>query len=77
MTPALKNASPGADSLARMTLWAWLAVGAAGALGVSLLVGLAVGAVLGTIGREIDELVEAESWASAPPARASASPATA
>lgn len=55
-----------------MTLWAWMAGGAAAALGVSLLAGLAVGAVLGTIGREIGELVETESWASAPPARVSA-----
>jgi hypothetical protein len=77
MTPALKNASSGADSLARMTLWAWIAVGAAAALGVSLLVGLAIAAVLGTIGREVGELVETESWSSAPPARAGASPATA
>ncbi len=77
MTPALKNASSGADSLARMTLWAWIAVGAAAALGASLLMGLAVGAVLGTIGRELGELVETESWGSAPPARARASAAQA
>ena len=48
----------------------WIAIGAGSFLVVSLLVGLALGAVLGSIGQGISELYETEDWAMAPPARA-------
>ena len=53
-----------------MSVWIWIAIGAGLFLVVSLFVGLAVGAVLGSIGQGISELYETEDWAMAPPARA-------
>jgi hypothetical protein len=49
-----------------MTMWVWIGVGLAGLLAASLLVGLAIARILGTIGDEITELLEAEPWTSAP-----------
>jgi hypothetical protein len=49
-----------------MPLWTWILTGAATALGLSLLVGLSVAAVLGSIAREASELISLEPWASAP-----------
>jgi hypothetical protein len=43
-----------------MTLWSWIAVGAAAFVLLSAAVGLAVAAVLARIGREISELLESE-----------------
>jgi hypothetical protein len=48
----------------------WIAIGAATMLAVSVLVGLAVAAILGRISGEISELLEVEPWTVAPPARA-------
>ncbi len=53
-----------------MTVWTWLAVGVGSFLVLSLLLGLAVAAVLGEIGRRVSELHESEGWATAPPNRA-------
>jgi len=53
-----------------VSVWIWIAIGAGSFLVVSLLVGLALGAVLGSIGQGISELYETEDWAMAPPARA-------
>ena len=47
----------------------WLLIGVAGALGASLLVGLAVAAVLGRIGDEMSDLLETAVWDSAPLSR--------
>jgi hypothetical protein len=46
-------------------VWAWIGVGVAGLLGLSLLVGLAVALVLGSVGAEIAQLLEADGWTSA------------
>jgi hypothetical protein len=53
-----------------MSVWTWIAIGAGSFLLLSLLVGLAVGAVLGTIGRRISEMYETEDWVMASPTRA-------
>lgn len=49
-----------------MTVWVWIGVGLAGLLAASLLVGLAIARILGTIGDELAQLLEAEPWTSAP-----------
>jgi hypothetical protein len=49
-----------------MTVWLWIGVGLAGLLAVSLLVGLAIARILGTIGDELAQLLEVEQWTSAP-----------
>jgi len=49
-----------------MTLWMWIGAGLAGMLALSLLIGVAIARILGMIGEEIAELVEAEPWTSAP-----------
>jgi hypothetical protein len=49
-----------------MTVWAWIEVGVAGLLTLSLLIGLAIARVLGTVGTEIAQLLETEAWTSAP-----------
>jgi hypothetical protein len=53
-----------------MSIWVWITIGAGSFLILSLLVGLAVAAILGNIGRRVSELYETEDWATAPPARA-------
>ena len=49
-----------------MMVWTWIGVGVAGFLALSLLFGLAIARVLGSIGAEIAQLLEAEGWTSAP-----------
>jgi hypothetical protein len=53
-----------------MPYWAWIMVGVGSFLALSLLVGLAVAAVLGNISRRVSDLHETEAWALAPPRRA-------
>ncbi len=53
-----------------MPIWLWVTVGLVSFLALPLLVGLAVARILGTIGREVSELYEMETWSSMPPARA-------
>jgi hypothetical protein len=52
-------------------MWVWIGVGLGVFFAVSLLVGLALGAMLGTINRGVVELheglFESEAWAAAPP----------
>jgi hypothetical protein len=55
-----------------MSVWIVIAVGSF--LGLSLLVGFALAAILGTIGRQISELYETDDWAMLPPTRASKEP---
>lgn len=50
----------------------WIAIGTLAALGLSALLSLALGATLGIIGRDLGELMEADLWSVAPPARARA-----
>ena len=52
-------------------MWVWIVIGVGSFLGLSLLVGFALAAILGTIGREISELHETDDWAMLPPTRAS------
>ena len=43
----------------------WIVPGVVGLLASSLLIGIAIARILGTIGGEIADLLEAEPWASA------------
>jgi hypothetical protein len=49
-----------------MSAWLWLIVGVAAFLAISVLVGLAIAAVLGHISREVSELLDSGPWTSAP-----------
>jgi len=51
-----------------MSVWVWIAIGAVSLLAFSLLVGLVIARILGSIGREVSHLLEAEAeaWAMAP-----------
>jgi hypothetical protein len=53
-----------------MPMSTWIMIGVGSFLGLSLLIGLALARILGTIGREIGELYETEDWAMLPPTRA-------
>jgi hypothetical protein len=57
-----------------MPMSVWIVIGMGSFLGLSLLVGLGLAAVLGTIGRQISELHETDDWAMLPPTRASIEP---
>ena len=56
-----------------MSVWVWVSLAIAGFFAVSLLVGLAVAAVLANIGREFSRLIEFEALAAAPRTRATES----
>jgi len=49
-----------------VTVWLWLAIGAVSVAAFSLLVGLLVAKVLGSVGRSVTEVLEAEARTSAP-----------
>jgi hypothetical protein len=49
-----------------MTVWTWIEIGVAGALALSLFIGVATARILGAIGKDIAELLEVEPWTSAP-----------
>ena len=51
-------------------MWVWIMIGLGSFLGLSLLVGLALARILGTIGRQIGGLYETEDWTTVPPTRA-------
>ena len=55
-------------------MWVWIVIGVGSFLGLSLLVGLGLAAILGTIGRQISELHEPDDWAMLPPTRDSIEP---
>jgi hypothetical protein len=57
-----------------MPMWVWIVIGVGSFFGLSLLVGLGLAAILGTIGRQISELHETEDWAMLPPTRDSIEP---
>jgi hypothetical protein len=57
-----------------MPMWVWIVIGVGSFLGLSLLVGLGLATILGTIGRQISELHETDDWAMLPPTRASIEP---
>ena len=51
-------------------MWFWIMIGVGSFLVLSLLISLALGRILGTIGREISALYETDDWAMLPPTRA-------
>jgi len=51
-------------------MWVWIAIGVGSFLGLSLLMGLALAGILGTIGRQISELQQEDDWTTLPPTRA-------
>jgi hypothetical protein len=51
-------------------VWVWLGVAVVGLLALSLSVSLAIALTLGRIADEITEVMESESWSSAPLTRA-------
>jgi hypothetical protein len=59
-----------AASDVEMPMWVWIVIGAGSFLGLSLLVGFALAAILGTIGRQISELQQTDDWTTLPPTRA-------
>ena len=54
-------------------MWIWIVIGLGSFVGLSLLIGFAFARILGTIGREIGELYETETWAALPPTRSAKS----
>ena len=50
----------------------WIAISTVAALGLSALLSLALGAILGLISRDLGEFMEADLWSVAPPAQARA-----
>lgn len=52
-------------------MWLWIGIGLGAFFGLSILIGLALAAMLGTISRGVmemhEELFEAEAWAVRPP----------
>lgn len=56
-----------ADMVARMSVWALLAIGTVGLLTLSAVIGLSLGAILGHISREVSELLDLEPWQRTPP----------
>jgi hypothetical protein len=57
-----------------MPMWVWIVIGVGSFLGLSLLVGLGLAAILGTISRQISELHETDDWAMLPSTRTSIEP---
>lgn len=47
-------------------MWAWILIGVADPLTLSLLIGLAVAAILNSIGLDVSELLDLEPWATEP-----------
>jgi hypothetical protein len=54
-----------------MPMWVWIVIGVGSFLGLSLLAGFMLAAILGTIGQQISEIHETDDWAILPPTRAS------
>jgi hypothetical protein len=57
-----------------MTVWGWIAVATAAFAGLSIGVGLVIARILGSISAGLNQLLEDESWTSAPPTRAVEAP---
>jgi hypothetical protein len=54
-----------ADKVGRMPVWTWIVIGATTVLVLSIVAGLAVSAILGSISRDLTELIEIDLYASA------------
>jgi hypothetical protein len=63
----VQEVSATADDVRMLT---WFVIGAATGLALSVSVGLAVAAILGSVSREASRLLDAEPWPVAPPSRA-------
>jgi hypothetical protein len=48
-----------------MSVWVWVLIGAADLITLSLLIGLVAAAILGSISREVSNLLDLEPWATA------------
>jgi hypothetical protein len=57
-----------------VTVWTWILVGVGGFFVASLLVGLAVAAILNNGGRQFSELIELEAWTTSLPTDLSDAP---
>lgn len=53
-------------------MWLWIGVGLGAFFFLSVLLGLALGAILGAISRGVTEMHEGDAWATKPPTRATA-----
>jgi hypothetical protein len=53
-----------------MTVWTWLAIGGAALILASAVVGLVIAAILGSLSRNVSQLLDAEPWSSMPLTRA-------
>jgi hypothetical protein len=53
-----------------MTVWEWIAVAAVALAGLSIGVGLVIARILGSISAALNQILEEESWTSAPLTRA-------
>jgi len=60
-----------------MPVWAWIEIGAASVIALSIIASFAVAAVLGSISSEVSQLLEVDSYASTPMKRAEATAARA
>ena len=61
-----------ADTVIMMSIGVWFAIGAAALVMLSVVVGLLIAAILGSLGRSVSELLEAESCSLMPLTRARA-----
>jgi hypothetical protein len=61
---------PLAADTREMTGWGWIALGAAVFAGLSIAVGLVIARILGSISAALNQMLEEESWTSAPLTRA-------
>src|SRR6266571_1054944 len=66
-----KEEQQSAASEVEMPMWVWIVIGVGSFLGLSLLVGFALAAILGAIGRQISELHQTDDWAMLPPTHTS------
>ena len=53
-----------------MSVWEWVAIGIGAFSSLTLVVGLAVARILGSISRDVTDLLETEMWSAAPISRA-------
>jgi hypothetical protein len=49
-----------------MTVWGWIAAAAAAFAGLSIAVGVVIARILGSISARLNQMLEDESWTSAP-----------
>jgi hypothetical protein len=53
-----------------MTMWGWIGVATAAFAGLSIVVGLVIARILGSISAGINQMLDEENWTSAPLTRA-------